>query len=274
MVIENKISRNKEKTGETLMNLSREPRILLVDIETSPMIAYSWGPKWETNLIEILEESQILSYSAKWLNGKHITRGQIDTKGYKPHELNDKELVIEINNLLNESDIVVSQNGNDFDIKMIKSRCILYGLNPPNPFKTIDTMVEAKKCVRLPSYKMDDLCSYFGLGSKIPTTFNLWKDCMKGDKKAWRLMKSYNQNDVILLEKLYLKLKPYMKTHPNYGVYLEDEVCPRCGSKDLQRRGYARTLACVYQRLQCKNCGSWSRSRKNEEKHSILMNVS
>jgi len=253
---------------------SKEPKVLLIDIETSPIVAYSWGPKFEANLIEVIEQSQILCYSAKWLNGKSVTKGQVDCKGYKSNELNDKELVIELNDLLNESDIIISQNGNDFDLKVMRSRFIYHNLNPPSPSKLIDTLLEAKKALKLPSYSLDDMCNYFKIGQKIPTGFGLWKGCMRGDKKSWVLMKSYNKNDVLLLEELYQKLKPYMKTHPNFGVYVGDEVCPRCGSKHLQRRGFARTLACIYQRMQCQSCGSWCRGRERVEKHKLLMNVS
>jgi len=254
--------------------MNSEPKVLLLDLETSPMIAYSWGPKWETSLIEILEQSQILSYSVKWLGGKHITKGQIDFKGYKKNVLDDEKLAEELNELLNIADIVISQNGNAFDLKVLRSRFMVHNLTPPSPSKLIDTFLEAKKNLRLPSYKLDDICDYFNIGRKIKTDFSLWKGCMKGDKKSWKKLKRYNKMDVLLLEKLYLKIKPYMKTHPNYGVYMEGNVCPRCGSKKLHKRGFAVTLTRKYRRLHCQNCGGWSRSVQSVPMEKPLTNIS
>ena len=82
-------------------------KMLYIDIETSPIIAYTWGPKWETSLIETIEESKILSYSAKWADGKHITKGLIDYTGYKPGMVNDYLLIFDLVKLLNDADIVV-----------------------------------------------------------------------------------------------------------------------------------------------------------------------
>src|SRR3990167_2871988 len=236
------------------------PKILTFDIETTPIIAYSWGPKWETNLIEVIEWSKILSFSAKWLDGKQTTKGWPDYKSYKIGEKNDEEIVKEIWEFLNESDIIITQNGVDFDIKVANSRFIFYGLNPPSPYKVIDTKREAKKYLRLPSNSLDDIGSYFGLGRKEQHEgFPLWTACMAGDKGAWRKMLSYNRNDVILTEKLYLKLRPWLKTHPNISSLVFDHTCPKCGSASLESRGYYRSNTALYHKYLCKKCGGWSR---------------
>ncbi len=176
----------------------KEPKILTIDIETSPIIAYTWGPKWEANLIEVLDQSQILCFSAKWMNGKQITKGLADYKGYKNDVVNDKEIIKDIHALLDEADIVITQNGVSFDHKVINARFLAHSLVPPSPYKMVDTKIEAKRYLKLPSYSLDDMGKYFGLGEKIHHDgFDLWKDCIAGDKKSWNLMKKYNARVVV-----------------------------------------------------------------------------
>jgi DNA polymerase III epsilon subunit-like protein len=252
----------------------REPRILTVDIEVSPITAYSWGPKYETNLLHVLEPGKVMSYSAKWLGGKQVTKGLPDYTGYKPGKVDDKKIMSDLHKLLDEADIVVTQNGVSFDLKYINTRFLAHGMAPPSPYKVVDTKREAKKYLRLPSNSLDDMGQYFNLGKKEEHKgFGLWLDCIAGDEAAWRKMLSYNAQDVRLTEKVYLKILPYMRTHPNVGSFLEDTVCGKCGSGALQKRGYSRSLSTVYQRWQCSDCGGWGRSQTKEKSYRVVPNV-
>lgn len=249
---------------ENMINESnREAKILTIDIETSPLIAYSWGPKWETNLIEILEPGQIICYSAKWLNGPQITKGLIDYPGYKANKIDDKRIMKDIYSLLDNADIVVTQNGIDFDIRYINARLVANNMPPPSPYKQIDTKKEARKITKMPSHSLDDMGKYFNLGHKLEHEgFDLWKKCISGEKKSWNLMKKYNAQDVLLTEKIYLKLRPFMKTHPNITLYSEKPGCTVCGSEDYQKRGFYVLTSGKYQRASCNDCGHWYRYGK------------
>ena len=242
----------------------REPKLLVIDIETSPITAYTWGPKWETNLIEIIDDSQILCFSAKWFGGKQLTKGMPDYKGYQKGLLDDKKLIEHIHTLLEEADAVITQNGRAFDMKTINARFVKHGMKPPAPYKIIDTLSEARRHLKLPSYKLDDMCKYFGIGTKLSHEgFELWKKCMAGVKTAWATMKKYNAHDVRLTEELYTKLRPFMKTHPNFSTFADKHACPKCGSGNVHARGYAANSTTMYQRAQCNACGGWFRFGKN-----------
>ena len=248
-----------------------ECKILSLDLETSPIQAYSWGPKYESNLIEFIEHMRILSFSAKWLNGKHITKGWPDYKGYKKGVLDDKEITKELWNLLDEADIVLAQNGKSYDVKVMNARFAFHNMAPTSPYKTLDTKLEARKYLRLPSYSLNDLCDYFGLGRKKEHEgFSLWLKCISGDKSAWKRMLAYNRHDVVLLEKLYLRLRPWMN-HPNLGMYTDKLVCPNCGSGKIQSRGYAISSVTKYKRFQCTNCGKWGRDTKNINTNRLIV---
>lgn len=244
--------------------MNSELKTASFDIETTPIVAHTWGPKWEANLIETIEESKVLSFSWKWEHGKIITKGWPDYKGYKKGIKDDTAIVKDIWQLFNDADVIVVQNGRAFDIKTMNSRFLKHSLTPPSPYKIVDTKTEAKKYLRLPSYSLDDICDYFGIGRKQEHEgFPLWKKCMDGDMAAWKRMLNYNKKDVVLTEKLYIKLRPWMKTHPNVGMYADKIVCPKCGGSKIQSRGYAVTTTMKYKRGQCLDCGGWLRIGNN-----------
>lgn len=249
-------------------------KILTMDVETSPQVGFFWGKKFETNIIEVIEPTYIMSFSAKWLNGKHITKGWPDYKGYKKGIKNDKALVTEMWELLNEADIIITQNGRAFDSKIFNTRRLAHKLPPCVPYRIIDTLTENRKLLQMPSYSLDDICTYYGIGKKQEHEgFGLWKKCMSGDLKAWKRMLKYNKHDVTLTEKLYLLIRSSIKNHPNLSLYEEDCVCPKCGSHDIQRRGYALTNTAKYRRFQCKNCKGWGRTRANVRESEICTNA-
>ena len=124
------------------------------------------------------------------------------------------------------------------------------------------------------------MCQHLGLGKKAQTGgFDLWKRCLKGDPKAWAKMLKYNKKDVVLLEKIYLKIRPYIKNHPNLGVYIDEDraSCVNCGSFRIQYRGYATTKVSKFRRFQCQECGTWSRERVNildkDKKKSLATSI-
>ena len=248
------------------------PKILLLDIETQPDLVYTWGV-YEQNAISVKEHWQLLSFSAKWLGGKHITRGLPDYKGYKPGG-SDEKLLADLWDLLDEADIVVAHNGVDFDIKKINARFIALGFIPPSPYKVVDTKRAVKQVAAFSSNRLNWLCKQLDIGAKTEEhqDFQMWLDCMAGNKKAWAKMLKYNHHDVELLEELYKLVSPWIK-QPNMGVWADGLVCPNpgCGGANLERRGLARNKTRVYQRFQCKSCGAWCRAVKSElEKASVV----
>lgn len=235
------------------------PRILLLDIETFPNLAYVWG-KYEQNVIRYTQQSCIATFVAKWLDSpKIISKALPDYPGYIPGSYDDKAIVADLWKLFDEADIIVAHNGNSFDIKVVTGRFIFYNMKPTSPFKSVDTKLMVKSVVRYNSNSLDDLCSLLGLGKKIKTDFDLWEGCINGDMKCWNQMVKYNRMDVLLLEKLYLRLAPFAKTHPNLTFWTRGK-CPKCGGHNIQYRGFARCVTRQYRRFVCNDCGSWGRA--------------
>jgi hypothetical protein len=240
-------------------NSDKQLKVLFLDIETTPNLGYCWG-KYEQNIIQFEKESHMLCFTAKWLgSNKTIIYGLPDFPDYEKNKESDKELVRKLWDLLDEADIVVAHNGDSFDIKKTNARLVVNGLNPPSPYRTVDTKKVAKKHFMFNSNSLNDLGQLLGLGKKLPTGgFKLWLDCMAGDLNAWKKMKSYNKQDVLLLEKVYLKLRSWTKNHPNVGVNISKETCHICGSSNIQKRGFNYCKVTKYQRYHCKSCGGWS----------------
>lgn len=242
------------------------PRILFLDIETFPALFYAWQT-WEASALRIKEDTSIASFSAKWLGGKHITKALPDYKGYRAGSRNDKWLLQDLWKLLDEADIVSAHNLDRFDAKKVNYRFMVHKLGPPSPYQHVDTLKEVKKVASHDSNKLNELCRVHKIGQKVRTGgADLWFDCLEGDAAAWARMRRYNAHDVRLLEGWYKLLLPWIRRHPNVGTYTDKPVCPKCGSKDLERRGTAYNATTSYQRFQCRDCGGWLRGTKNERK--------
>lgn len=243
-----------------------KPKILALDIETSPLITYTWG-LFDQNigLNQIHSDWFILAWCAKWVGDKEIFYR--DLRGFKGQG-DDKKILAPLHTLLNECDVVVTQNGRKFDAKKINARFIMHGFDPPQPYKHIDTLALARRHFGFTSNKLaymtDKLCTkYKKLTHHKFEGFELWKECLKDNSEAWREMQKYNTHDVLSLEELYLKLSPW-DTTVNLSLYTGNlDGCPSCQSKKIERRGFAYTKVGKYQRYQCRGCGSWSKDGIN-----------
>lgn len=242
------------------------PRILLLDIETFPDVAYVWGV-YDQNAIEVRDHWYVLSYAARWYKAGPIVCRGLDDCGQRPGRPNsDRRLVAEIHTLMDEADIIVAHNGVDFDVKKINARLIYHGFNPPSPYKVVDTKRTIKQVAGFSSNKLDWLCKQLDIGHKVEHEgFPLWKGCAAGDAAAWKRMKRYNRHDVRLLGDLYERIAPWIR-QPGTGVYVGDERCvnPACGSFDIEWRGISRQITRVYRRFVCNTCGKWGRAALSE----------
>jgi len=243
-------------------------KILLLDIETAPNHAYVWSIWKEICSTDfITDDWYILCWCAKWLGEKKIHKGSLHTcTGYEKGFNDDKQILIPLHKLLDEADIVIAHNGIKFDCKKIRTRFILNGMKPPSPYRVIDTLTAARATFAFTSNKLNDLGKFLKVGKKINTGgFKLWKDCMNGLLPAWNKLVKYCVQDVHLLEKVYKKIRPYLKQHPNLGVYLDEDraVCPTCGSEKIWYSGHAYTQGGKFKRFQCLDCGKWSRETAN-----------
>jgi hypothetical protein len=255
---------NFDTTNTKMEKIQTSAKVLILDIETAPISAYVWGI-WNQNvhLPQIKSDWFCLTWAAKWLFEDKVYSAKL-----KPEEVakqDDKRIMEGIWKLINEADIVIAHNAEKFDIPRLNSRFILNGLNPPLPYQVIDTLRHIRRQFGFTSNKLDYVNKLLNLERKKETSFELWDNCMKGDRKALKEMEDYNVQDVRILEETYLQIRPWIKPHPNMGLFILDETeqrCPSCGSNDLQDQGKCyNTSANIYELFRCGNCLSISRKR-------------
>jgi len=229
-------------------------RLLLLDIETKPALAWVWR-MWDENigLDQLVESVETLCWAAKWV-------GQDGVEFRSIHHDGRRTMVDRMWQLLDEADAVIHYNGKRFDIPHLNRDFLAAELTPPSPYQQIDLLATARRKFKFQSNKLAYVSKALGLEGKVSHEgFQLWVKCMAGDGDAWERMREYNVQDMELLEGLYTRLLPWIDSHPSHGAFRQADVCPRCGGGDLQRRGFAHTRAGRYQRYWCRGCGSWVR---------------
>jgi DNA polymerase elongation subunit (family B) len=254
-------------------------RILLLDIETAPMEVYVWQ-LFKNNYISpdaVIKDWSVLTWSAKWLFEPEVVSAKVT--GEQAINREDREIMNDLWLLLDEANIVIAHNGKRFDVRKCNARFALNGLTPPLPYRVIDTLQVSRQNFALSSYKLDYINKLFGLAQKGHPGFDVWKRSVRGDEEALEEMRSYCDNDVIILEDLYLQIRPWVKGHPNVGLYIDSEttVCTNCGNEDLEWGGSYFTPAGRYKAFRCNACGAIGRSRSSdltpEERETLCLST-
>jgi len=262
------------------MSKQKGPRILLIDIETSPLEVYAWQ-LFDQNIAlnQIIKDWSILSYAAKWLDSDKImyedTRNKKDVR-------DDKSLVANICKLLDQCDVVVSHYGKKFDIPKIDTRRLKHKLPMFTMPKHEDTKFMASK-FSFTSNKLEYVAKFLGTKYQKLTTkrkfsgMDLWRACLNKNVEGWKEMEKYNKLDILTLQGVYEQLKPRAsKLNSNLWNDGEDNVCS-CGSSNFRNKGYHYTEIGKFTRFQCKSCGKNTRGKTNlfslDKRKSIKINL-
>lgn len=230
---------------------------LFFDIETSPNLVFSWnvGHDIRIDYDNIIKERAIICICYKFEGSDkvyHLTWNRGD----------DKKMLQQFAEIINTADEVIGHNSDRFDIKWVRTRCIYHGIPMTHDIKSIDTLKAARGKFKFNSNRLDYIGKYLGLGEKMDTGgFSLWKDIvLKNSKAALKKMVDYCKQDVILLEKIFQKLNPYIPPKTNAALMFDRDpiTCPECLSTHTVINKYkisaagARSVA-----MQCKNCGKY-----------------
>lgn len=243
------------------------PKVLFLDIENSPTLSRHFG-RFNINVGQdnVIEESYLFGLVAKWMGEDRTIEIYPKVFDNWSNEEEQIGMLTRIRDLLDQCDFTVAHNS-AFDTKVLNAYFIRYGIAPPSPYRTICTLKMAKSVFRFPSNKLDSIGQYLEVGRKMPHTgIDLWVRCCRGEKEAFKSMIAYNEIDVLLLEEIYNKLKPYVKNHPNFSVYTDAEIvrCGVCLSENIKytdKKAY--TNLAEYDVFKCNDCGTYHRDRSN-----------
>ena len=243
-----------------------QPRVLIWDVETAPNISYTWG-KWQQDVVQFAQEWHLLSFAWKWQGEKQVHCLGLDDwpRTFRRDPTDDSRLAKELHALIDEADVTVAHNGDRFDMRKANARFLTHGFDPPSPTRQVDTLKVARRVAMFNSNKLGDLGESLGVGAKLSTGgFQTWLGCMAGDERAWKKMKAYNKEDVLLLERVYQRLLPWIDNHPNMALISgRPKACPKCGVEGrMIKRGTRRyNRVTVNERYQCRACGGYCVAR-------------
>lgn len=249
-------------------------KILLWDIETLPLVGFAWG-KWQQNIAssQIIKDISMLCLSYKWLDSKKVHTISIgdNAKRFKADPY-DKQLGAMIADqfipVLNQADFAVAHNGDKFDYRHIKAQAVMNNL-APFKVRKVDTLKMAKTAGVFPrGNSLNDLATALGVENKNQTNFGMWADiALRSDRKQLTKMEQYCEQDVRVLEQVFLRLWPHAEAIlPHIGVLQGagrgDTCCDKCGSFDWVKNGTYIKNVLKYQRYICKDCGATFIGRK------------
>jgi len=239
------------------MTMATKPKILVIDIETAPAVAYVWRLFDENiSLEQLISPGRTICAAFKWYGEAGITF-------YSEWGDGPSAMFTGLRDAINEADAVVTFNGDRFDLPKLTGEFVQWGLEPAAPVTSIDLYKVVKK-LGLQSNKLAFVGPYLKVGDKLKHEgFELWSKVLDGDAAAQEKMQRYNKQDVALTARVYKALRPYMTTHPHISV---DGECPNCGSDSVQNRGFRYTRTTKTQRIQCTDCGAWSSGSRSKIK--------
>lgn len=227
-----------------------DQRILVLDIEWRPTKAYVWGPfKQFVGDAAVLEDGGLLCVGAKFVGEKGVYI-------FSEWEHGHSEMIRLSYELMEQADVIVGFNSDKFDIPKLLGEGVVHGIPPVAPTTSIDLYKAVKKFGFFRN-SLGFVAPFLGIGRKMSHEgMALWIKVINGDEKAQRRMARYCSQDVRLTERLYLKIRPYIRNHPYLGKARADQ-CPSCGGSHSHSRGSIRTRYYEKQRLQCQDCRHW-----------------
>lgn len=172
-----------------------------------------------------------------------------------------------IHGLLNEADVVVTWNGDDFDLKILNKEFLLQRLPPPAPYKSLDIIKTSRGKFRFTSNKLAYVAEQLKVTRKRENRgHELWLDCMARKPKAFAEMRRYNRGDLPPLIGIFERFRPWISGFPNVNLYDPKKVhdperphCPYCGGARVIKSKNRVSKTRYYRQWQCQapKCGGY-----------------
>lgn len=242
-------------------------RILHWDIEATDLnanwgtllcVGYKWSDENYARVISITDTDKFKLGNSKWVEG-------------------EKEVLERFSEIFDEADAHCTWYGARYDLPFLNTKSVFYGLpvlcqDTPH----IDLWRTSRYQLKLNNNRLQTCGDYFfhnTLKTRIQPA--IWRKASVGDKKSLSYVVQHCGADVYELERMYFKLRPLIKNHPNVmaGRMKRGEVvCKYCRSTHVQYRGYHYTKENVFRKYQClaAGCRKWDFDRKALPKDFFL----
>ena len=262
----------------------KELRTLGVDLETTGALGWTYDI-FKGRMHHIEFDPMIMCFSWGWYDRtkpmkKH--RGKVHNEmvkikfedivlkgGLKAR--NEEERIVRIAwKLLDEADEVMAFNGDRFDDKVLIAAFMRFRMGMPSPYNTIDPF-KMSKVGRFVSHSLANLCRSLGIPGKAEITHSsTWRGVIDGDRKSKKLMKIYNDLDVVRMFDVFEIVFAYAKTKlkTNMSAFRNGAFCcPYCGSYSLQSRGAQTYGTGTFRWYYCNDCRRWPKERLADKEH-------
>lgn len=240
-------------------------KTLLYDIEICHNYDDAYKRRMYTGYIDAsvrmsADVSYITHFGYKWLDEKKVyCKDLTDFKTFKTDIYNERELLEFVSELFLSADHIVGHYATKFDRRYLNAKLLQYQL-PPIPsgseLKQTDTCLLSRQHLKLSSNRLDNVARFLNMPMKRKKNWpEDWIKMTKGDKEAFKRVKTYCIGDIITLEKVYLALRKFSAVAPNYKHVTNSNVCPSCGSSNYFKNGCVSFKGKIKQRYVCKDCG-------------------
>lgn len=134
-----------------------------------------------------------------------------DYKSYETRKWDDRQLVKDIRDELDDADILVSWNGRRFDIPFLNGRLMAWNEKTLKPHKHCDIMYQSRYKMKLHSSRLAAVQSFLGLeDEKTEMKPKMWMKAVTGDKQSMNYIIDHCIRDVLVLNEAYEKLKHFV----------------------------------------------------------------
>ena len=226
---------------------------IFFDIETAPNIMGVWKAGYKKTVPHqfILKERSIICVCWKFAGGKKVHHLTWDKNQC------DKKLLETFIPILNSATEILAHNGDRFDLRWLRTRCLYHDIDMFPNYVSIDTLKQAQRYFYFNSNSLAYITKFLGLDGKIKTDADLWIDIFwHKDAKALKDMVVYCKNDVTQLEEVFRRFSKYIPNARNYATHANH--CPECNSDRMHIRAYRVTAQGYKQvQLQCQECGKY-----------------
>lgn len=230
---------------------------LLFDIETSPNIGWFWrsGNRQSVSSEQILKERRILCICYKWYGKESVHSLTWDRKQ------DDRKMLQKFIPIMECADEVVAQNGDNFDLKWLRTRCFFHKIPMPPHIVTTDTLKKLQEGFNLNSNRLGYATKYAGVVSKSSAPIEWWVKATWGNcRESLGKLVDYCRQDVVALEQFYSRILPYITNNTHHPALhgLAKYNCPQCASnRVIYYKPRATAAGTIKHQLKCSDCRSY-----------------
>lgn len=198
----------------------------------------------------------VICFGYKWADEDEAHCLTIDKKSLR--KFSDYKLLQKASKIFEQADLVVAHYGSVFDRRYLQGRLLINNLPPIPQTKMRDTKFIASSAANFSSNRLGYLAKILKLENrKLSNGWpENWMQVMQGDMEALEELKEYCIGDVLCLEELYYRLRPFDNAHTRM---VEDRTkCGVCAGQ-IEYRGFAYLRDKKYRRFRCVECSRWGR---------------